>query len=89
MSGRPSSTWSVSKPTPQNQGWDATVSNAGSNILSLQINDAISVWVRQRLQEHRVNNAKDCGVPTDARRKREHGNGGKAGVFYEHSQCEH
>jgi len=35
-----------------------------------------------------VNNAKDCGVRTDARRKREHGNGGKAGVFYEHSQCE-
>ena len=58
---------------------DVTVSNAGSNILSLKINDAISVWVRQRLQEHRVNNAKDCGVRTDARRKREHGNGSKAG----------
>jgi len=41
---------------------------------------------RQRPQQDRVDHAEDCGVGANAERERNHGHGGEAGIFHQHSQ---
>ena len=43
-------------------------------------NQAIGIGIRQRLEEHRVDYAEDCGVGSDPEGERQDGNGDEAGI---------
>ena len=45
--------------------------------------DSLRVWIRQRSQQHRIDDAEDSGVSADPERKRDNSDGGKRRVFDE------
>src|SRR5438128_8970543 len=45
--------------------------------------DSVSVWIRQRSQQHCIDDAEDSGVSADPERKRDDDDGGKRRVFDE------
>ncbi len=49
--------------------------------------DALGVRIRERLEEHSVDDAEDGGAGADAEREGEYGDDGEARRFREHSQA--
>ena len=54
--------------------------------LSGQIHQAFRLWIRERLQEHAVDDGKDRGVGANAERERQHGDGRKPWTAAQHAQ---